>query len=1237
MGHGPNPSVLIVLCMSTHLLSADCFFTRATRLVLLLCCLLSRPATAQIINRLSAGTPPPPEAAALGKFAETPVSLYTGVPDISIPIYEVKLRGVTLPISLSYHAGGIRVTETASSVGLGWALQAGGNISSTMLGLDDFGGSPTGAAYTNTFRIPTNRRLMPLYSSNDYDFCMFATGTANAYQAYTLSGFDTQPDLYYYNFCGRSGKFFHTQDRQAHTMPYVPIVIQRGPERYTITDEAGNKYVFGALEKSLTIITRQGGGRISPQDDYNPLSKAYYLTSIETPYHESITLTYDTISCHYENLGSYTRYKSHSNDANGLNQGCFAKAPSSTSSVTKVQGLQLASIRSSRGDFVEFNYSTCKRLDLLNAEALKQIRIHEGSNTRDFNLGFGYFNLPGATSDCDRTGFQGIADNYRLKLTSVTEVGKPSYRISYHEEITMPSRLDPSQDHWGFFNGFSSSLLPREPAIGFLDGGNREPDAKFMQVGIIKDLQYPTGGKTSFEFEPNEYYTPPGNVTYDSVVQAVSFVSGNDSDIALGPSDVYPQSVKFTVPKTVQRYSMQAGYRTGCGSIMPRITPQFRLNLTGPNGFNRSFASPEDKISYETLDLQPGDYTMTAETVGDCPDNLFTLTWTELLHRSTPGVNKLAGGLRIREIRDTPHPRAEPLRRRYRYSLPTDSTQTSGRVLGLPRYSYEIIQYNRNPSDPESLVSQCAYQAQSSNSVQPLGGVQGGSAGYPYVQVYHDGQGKHGMTAHTFSWEDDVQPNVGYPFTPPTSMDWQRGLPLQTIDYLYDNTTGKYRPLRKVKNYYQHNYTPPSNFSCEDCSNYTEATRPNEVHALGLNIILQRPETIVRAVGWGPPTVSPAQFLIESFKYTSVWSYLTRKDEYAYNAADSTQCRVTKTFYKYDNPKHAQISRIQTLTSAGDTLTTKQLYALDYDTAHSTSSAALGIQSLARQHLLGSVVEQQQWLRKNMGAYVLGSTLTQYQGILPSQDLTLQVAAPIPASGFSASYIASGRFQYDRRYRSVFTYEQYDGLGNILQARQAQAGPQSFLWGYSSTLPIVKALNAEYTQVAYTSFEPNSPGRWLYDPAAVVAGGHAGRWCYPLSSPISCDSLPAGEYQLSFWATAKPSIYQNGARVPEPDQPTGPVDADGFQQFTYSLKLLDAQNEVILQTAQPLRLDELRLHPIGAQLTTYTQDPLIGITSHTDAAGRTIKYEYDALNRLGRTRDEHGNILTQQEYHYARP
>jgi hypothetical protein len=78
-----------------------------------------------------------PTAAALGKFGDIPVNNHTGIPQISLPIYTIKEGPLSLPIALSYHAGGLKVLETASWVGMGWALNAGGVISRSVNGAPD--------------------------------------------------------------------------------------------------------------------------------------------------------------------------------------------------------------------------------------------------------------------------------------------------------------------------------------------------------------------------------------------------------------------------------------------------------------------------------------------------------------------------------------------------------------------------------------------------------------------------------------------------------------------------------------------------------------------------------------------------------------------------------------------------------------------------------------------------------------------------------------------------------------------------------------------------------------------------------------------------------------------------------------------------------------------------------------------------------------------------------------------
>lgn len=85
-------------------------------------------------------------------------------------------------------------------------------------------------------------------------------------------------------------------------------------------------------------------------------------------------------------------------------------------------------------------------------------------------------------------------------------------------------------------------------------------------------------------------------------------------------------------------------------------------------------------------------------------------------------------------------------------------------------------------------------------------------------------------------------------------------------------------------------------------------------------------------------------------------------------------------------------------------------------------------------------------------------------------------------------------------------------------------------------------------------------------------------------------------------------------------------------------------NQAILQNPVSDRAlrDELNKIRTGlasgaTQVTTYTYSPQIGVTSETDAAGRTSFYEYDKLGRLITVKDPDGKIVRHIEYEYQKP
>ncbi len=78
-----------------------------------------------------------PNAKSFQRYGDIPVSLYTGTPNITIPLDTIRDVSLSLPISLSYHSGGIKADEHPGWVGLGWTLMLGGAITREVRNIPD--------------------------------------------------------------------------------------------------------------------------------------------------------------------------------------------------------------------------------------------------------------------------------------------------------------------------------------------------------------------------------------------------------------------------------------------------------------------------------------------------------------------------------------------------------------------------------------------------------------------------------------------------------------------------------------------------------------------------------------------------------------------------------------------------------------------------------------------------------------------------------------------------------------------------------------------------------------------------------------------------------------------------------------------------------------------------------------------------------------------------------------------
>ncbi len=208
---------------------------------------------------------PSPNASDLGHYGNIPVSYYTGRPEITIPIYELDVRGVKMPISLSYDASGVLMNSLPSWTGYNWTLLAGGCITRVIYGFNDDRFLTNGEELINPYiknYFQTHSLLSNLlnYPQNDYERLKDSLFTVR---------YDFAPDVYYFNFMGHSGRFFLGQDGQwkvacdenievifdytnpdNYIMPFIETMSGGGTQPKTIKefilrDEAGTKYFFG--------------------------------------------------------------------------------------------------------------------------------------------------------------------------------------------------------------------------------------------------------------------------------------------------------------------------------------------------------------------------------------------------------------------------------------------------------------------------------------------------------------------------------------------------------------------------------------------------------------------------------------------------------------------------------------------------------------------------------------------------------------------------------------------------------------------------------------------------------------------------------------------------------------------------------------------------------------------------------------------------------------------------------
>jgi hypothetical protein len=401
--------------------------------------------------------PPSPTAASLGRYGEIPVSMFSGTPSIEIPLFELEGTKLSLPISLSYQANGVKVEEIPGWVGLGWALNAGGVITRTVNNIADE--TPNYGYIDFSDNLPTNF---------DAASCDFLNEIANGNDGFID---DTEPDVFFYNIPGMSGKFVLGNDANAKLIPFQKLDIQKqlgtlggvyGITNFTIKTPDGTKYEFGgsgAVEKS----TAQ-----RPGPDPGPFYSSWYLTRIvSSDLKDTIKLTY---------VGHTFVNDAQTNHSQVCTNGCLTswscETLSSSVTNTTISGVSLSSIESKKG---KITLSNSNRSDCNGGVKLTSISLYSKGASYPFkSYTFSYTDVASSPSAPGYVGLRMFLDNVTAKDSTGTNINKHTF--SYFNRTSLPPRTSNAQDHWGFYNGANSnsSLIPASSLYG-LSGADRQP------------------------------------------------------------------------------------------------------------------------------------------------------------------------------------------------------------------------------------------------------------------------------------------------------------------------------------------------------------------------------------------------------------------------------------------------------------------------------------------------------------------------------------------------------------------------------------------------------------------------------------------------------------------------------------------------------------------------------------------------------------------------------------------
>ncbi len=457
--------------------------------------------------------PESPSAASFNAVGNTSVNTATGIPTISIPLYTYEMDGVKIPIAISYDASGVKVGTMSGPVGLNWSLEAGGQISRTVRNKTD---EYEGWLSDNYPFISDN--IFNAYdptSPSSWQSAMI--GNPPDYDGGYAKNRDHNPDLFNYRFLSNQGTYIHDPDgaiikSKTDGVVITPLEDGNTDADLSATDLNGNNYdfLFTDAETSSNKNFYNNGSGLE-EDFYewegqngDPVT-AWKLSELKTKNNKRVHFEYQTVTMSY----TYSR------DVENriiLGNSC---------------DVQQTVIRERKGTRTTYTYNTRLINKIWSPDSSIEVNFYYQTDTgladSVWKTKLTHIIIKDTLSGHEKKfefTYERFGGDPRLKLTSVYEVStgaeqKPPYTFTYDGNF-MPAKDSYAQDFFGYYNGVSgnNSLAPSETFgtqqdQAFIDqnSGDRSLSIGHVDNGILTQIDYPTGGKTEFTYEPNREIT----------------------------------------------------------------------------------------------------------------------------------------------------------------------------------------------------------------------------------------------------------------------------------------------------------------------------------------------------------------------------------------------------------------------------------------------------------------------------------------------------------------------------------------------------------------------------------------------------------------------------------------------------------------------------------------------------------------------------------------------------------